>query len=54
MIALSIIIAGYLVADAILFVHGYKSYIFTAKTEQEKQIRAQLFNKVGIQWDEKN
>jgi hypothetical protein len=53
MLEISIIIAGYVVADAIMFVNGYRSYIFHAKTEQEKSVRQAWFKKQGIEWDEK-
>ena len=36
MIGLSILIGAYWIADAVMFVHGYKSYWFCAKTDQEK------------------
>lgn len=51
--ALAILFAGLVIADAIMFVNGYKSWIFHAKTEQEKAVRRQWFNSRGIKWDEK-
>jgi len=51
--ALAILIAGFAIADAIMFVNGYKSYFFHAKTEQEKSVRRKWFNDRGIEWDEK-
>ncbi len=51
MIALSILIAGFVVADAIMFVNGYKSWAFFAKTEQEKAVRRKWFADRGIEWD---
>lgn len=52
-ISLAIIIAGFFIAHAILFVHGYKSWLFRAKTEQEKAVRRKWFKDRGIKWDEK-
>jgi hypothetical protein len=51
--ALAILFAGYVIADAILFVNGYKSWNFFAKTEQEKSVRRKWFKDRGIEWDEK-
>ena len=51
--AIAILIAGFTIADAILFVNGYKSYIFCAKTEQEKSVRRAWFKQRGVEWDEK-
>lgn len=53
MIEFVILVAGFLVADAIMFVNGYRSYIFGAKTEQEKSVRRKWFKDRGIEWDEK-
>ena len=53
MIALSIMLVGFVIADAIMYVNGYKSWVFTAKTEQEKAVRRKWFADRGIQWDEK-
>jgi hypothetical protein len=53
MIALSIIFAGFVIADAIMYVNGYKSFCFLAKTEQEKAVRRKWFADRGIEWDEK-
>ena len=52
-LTLAILFAGYVIADAILFVNGYKSVIFYAKTEQEKSVRRAWFKQRGIEWDEK-
>jgi hypothetical protein len=52
-ISLAIVVAGFVIADAILFVHGYKSLFFRAKTEQEKAVRRAWFKQRGIEWDEK-
>lgn len=52
-ISLAIIVAGFVIADAILFVHGYKSLFFRVKTEQEKSVRRKWFKDRGIEWDEK-
>ena len=49
----AILIAGGVVADAIMFVNGYRSYVFWAKTEQEKSVRRAWFKQRGIEWDEK-
>lgn len=54
MIGISIIIAGFMIADAIMFVHGYRGYIFGAKTEQEKAVRRKWFADRDIEWNEKN
>lgn len=51
--ALAILIAGFAIADAIMFVNGYKSWIFHAKTEQEKSVRRAWFKRRGLEWDEK-
>ncbi len=51
--ALAILFAGAMVADAIMFVNGYKSWIFHAKTEQEKAVRRAWFKDRGLEWDEK-
>ena len=50
---LSILLAGFVIADAIMFVNGYRSYIFCAKTEQEKAVRRKWFKDRGLEWDEK-
>jgi hypothetical protein len=52
-VTLAIMFAGYIIADAIMFVNGYKSAIFHAKTEQEKAVRRKWFQDREIQWDEK-
>lgn len=51
--ALAILFAGFAIADAIMFVNGYKSWIFCAKTEQEKSVRRAWFKQRGLEWDEK-
>jgi hypothetical protein len=51
--ALVNLFAGAMVADAIMFVNGYKSWIFHAKTEQEKAVRRKWFKDRGLEWDEK-
>ena len=48
-----ILIAGYIIADAIMFVNGYRSRFWAAKTEQEKAARRAFFDKLNIKWDEK-
>jgi hypothetical protein len=53
LLSLAIIVAGFAIADAILFVNGYKSLFFRAKTEQEKAVRRKWFKDRGIEWDEK-
>jgi hypothetical protein len=53
LLSLAIVVAGFAIADAILFVHGYKSLFFRAKTEQEKDVRRKWFKDRGIEWDEK-
>ena len=52
-VTLAIMFAGYMIADAIMFVNGYKSYFFHAKTEQEKSVRKRWFRDREIEWDEK-
>lgn len=52
-ITIAILFAGYMIADAIMFVNGYKSAIFHAKTEQEKAVRRKWFWRNTIEWDEK-
>jgi hypothetical protein len=49
----AIIIGAGVIADAIMFVNGYKSCIFWAKTDQEKLVRRKWFEQRGIEWDEK-
>jgi len=39
MIALSILMAAWLLADAYMFVNGYESTWFKAKTDAEKKLR---------------
>ena len=53
MIGFSILIGAYWIADAILFIHGYKSFWFRAKTDQEKAMRKAMFEAKGIEWDGK-
>jgi hypothetical protein len=52
-LVIAVFFAGALIADAIMFVNGYKSWIFYAKTEQEKAVRRAWFKQRGIEWDEK-
>jgi hypothetical protein len=54
MTAIAIIIAGALIADAIMFVHGYKGFFYCAKTEQEKELRRKWFKDRNMEWNEKN
>lgn len=51
--AIAILVAGFWIADAVMFVNGYRSYFFRAKTEQEKSVRRRWFRDREIQWDEK-
>lgn len=51
--AIAILVAGFWIADAVMFVNGYRSYFFRAKTEQEKSVRCRWFRDREIQWDEK-
>ena len=51
--AFAILFAGFAIADAIMFVNGYKSWMFHAKTEQEKAVRRKWFADRGMEWDEK-
>ena len=48
--ALAFLIGAYLIADAIMFVNGYKSAIFFAKTPLEKEVRKKFFEDQGIKW----
>jgi len=52
-LGIAIILAGLFIADAIMFVNGYRGYICGAKTEQEKSVRRAWFKERGIEWDEK-
>jgi hypothetical protein len=52
-IGIAILIAGVVIADAIMFVNGYRGYFCKAKTEQEKAVRKAWFKERGIEWDEK-
>ena len=52
-IAIAILIAGFMIADAIMFVNGYRGYFFGAITDQEKEVRRNWFKVRGIEWDEK-
>ena len=52
-VILAIMFAGYMIADAIMFVNGYKSWIFYAKTDQEKAVRKRWFRDREIECDEK-
>jgi len=51
--AIAILLAAGVVADAIMFVNGYRSYFLHAKTEQEKSVRRAWFKERGIEWNEK-
>ena len=51
--AIAILLAGFAIADAIMFVNGYRGYFFGAKTDQEKSLRRAWFKQRGIEWDEK-
>jgi hypothetical protein len=51
--AIATLLAGFAIADAIMFVNGYRSYLFYAKTEQEKKVRRKWFADRGMEWDEK-
>jgi hypothetical protein len=50
---IAILLAAGVIADAIMFVNGYRSYLFYAKTEQEKAVRRKWFEDRGLKWDEK-
>ena len=52
-IAFAVMFAGFVIADAIMFVNGYRGYIFGVKTDQEKNVRRKWFKDHGIEWDEK-
>ena len=51
MTGIFILIGAYWITDAILFVNGYKSFWFFAKTDQEKAVRKAMFEAKGIEWD---
>jgi len=48
-----VLFVGTMIADAIMFVNGYKSWIYFAKTQQEKAVRRAWFKERCIVWDEK-
>jgi penicillin-binding protein-related factor A (putative recombinase) len=52
-IGFAILFGCFMIADAIMFVNGYRSYCFWAKTEQEKSVRRAWFKSRGIEWNEK-
>lgn len=52
-VSLSIVFSGLLIADAIMFVNGYRSYFFRAKTDQEKKVRNKFFQRLDTEWDQK-
>lgn len=52
-IGFAILFAGFMIADAIMFVNGYRGYLFGAKTDQEKAVRKSMFAVKGIEWDGK-
>lgn len=52
-ISFAILIAGFVIGDAIMFVNGYRGYFWGAKTDQEKKVRRGWFQVRGIDWDEK-
>jgi hypothetical protein len=53
MIAISILIGAFMIADAIMFVNGYRGYLFGATTDQEKSVRAKWFKDRGLEWSKK-
>jgi hypothetical protein len=53
LIAFVIVVAGFVIADAIMFVNGYRSLFWKARTKQEKAVRRAFFDKLNIKWDEK-
>ena len=53
LLGFAILFGCFLIADAIMFVNGYRSYCFWAKTEQEKAVRCAWFKQRGIEWNEK-
>lgn len=52
-VGVAILFAGLFVADAIMFVNGYRGYFHHAKTDQEKEVRAKWFEERGLEWDGK-
>jgi len=52
-IGFAILFAGFMIADAIMFVNGYRGYLFGATTDQEKKVRCKWFADRGIEWDGK-
>ena len=51
-VTLAILFGCFMIADAVMFVNGYRSYMFWAKTEQEKSVRRKWFEDRGMTWDE--
>ena len=54
MLEVAILIGAFVIADAIMFVNGYRGYIFGATTEQEKAVRRKWFADRGIVWSGKH
>jgi uncharacterized protein YgiB involved in biofilm formation len=49
-IVFAILFAGFMIADAIMFVNGYRGYLFGARTDQEKAVRKKWFKDQGLEW----
>lgn len=52
-LTVAVLIAGFMIADAIMFVNGYRGYFFGAKTDQEKAVRKKWFEDRGLEWNGK-
>jgi hypothetical protein len=52
-VGFAILFGAFLIADAIMFVNGYRGYLFGALTDQEKKVRQKWFSDRGLEWDEK-
>jgi hypothetical protein len=52
-ISFAILFGAFMIADAIMFVNGYRGYLFGAITDQEKKLRCKWFSDRGIEWNEK-
>jgi hypothetical protein len=46
----AILLGAWVIGDAILFVNGYRSSFFDAKTDLEKKVRQKFFEDKGIEW----
>lgn len=53
-LSLAILFGAFMIADAIMFVNGYRGYLFGALTDQEKAVRAKWFKDRGLEWSGKH